>query len=98
MAMHDSGDIPHLRRKLQSLIELEEYERCSSLKKWIEELEEATFNKQFEYVKKVIKSCKTQEQKEVARTWSFQWAQRMRSNFPSLVDDATELFIKVTKK
>ena len=96
--MHENDDIPYLRRKLQSLIQLEEYERCASLKKWIEELEEDTFNRQFEYVQKVVKSCKTQEQKELARNWSFQWAQRMRANFPSLVDDATELFIKVTEK
>jgi len=96
--MKETDDIPYLRRKLQILIEQEQYERCASIHKWIKELEQETFNKQFEYVKKVIASCKTDAQKKLAYTWAFQWSERMKANFPELVKDTTELYLKTIEE
>tara|TARA_Y100000356_G_C11217792_1_gene267350 strand:+ start:172 stop:462 length:291 start_codon:yes stop_codon:yes gene_type:complete len=93
--MKENNDIPYLRKKLEYLIEQEEYERCANLKKWIKELENETFNKQFEYVKKVIESCQTDEQYQLAKEWAFQWAKRMKSNFPEVVKDSKEVFYKL---
>ncbi|MAZ31239.1 MAG: hypothetical protein CMP57_03995 [Flavobacteriales bacterium] len=92
--MKETDDIPYLRRKLQSLIQQEKYERCSQINKWIKDLEKNTLDNQLEYVKKVVSSCKTNEQRLISHEWAFRWAQRMRSNFPSLVTDTDELFKK----
>ena len=96
--MKETDDIPFLRRKLQYLIEREEYERCSQINKWIKDLEKETLDSQLEYVKKVVSSCKTNEQRLVSHEWAFKWAQRMRVNFPNHITDVDELFKKVLNK
>ena len=93
--MKETDDIPYLRRKLQYLIEQEEYERCVTIDKWIKDLEKETLDNQFEYVKKVVSSCKTNEQRLISHKWAFNWAQRMRSNFPDHITDVDELFKKI---
>ena len=93
--MRETDDIPFLRRKLQKLIEQEEYERCASINKWIKELEQESYNKQERYVKKVIESCKTDEQKRIAASWAFEWVKRMKANFPNIVTDTEEVFFKL---
>ena len=96
--MKETDDIPYLRRKLQYLIEQEEYEKCETIDKWIKDLEKGTLDNQLKYVKKVISSCATNEQRLISHEWAFKWAQRMRANFPDLVRDATELFFKTIDK
>lgn len=93
--MKETDDIPYLRRKLQYLIEQEEYERCVTIDKWIKDLEKETLDSQFEYVKKVVLSCETNEQRLISHKWAFNWAQRMRANFPDHIADVDELFKKV---
>ena len=50
---------------------------------------------QFNYVNKVVSSCKTEKQKEHAYKWARDWAKRMKSNYPNNVDSSTDLFLDV---
>ena len=50
---------------------------------------------QFNYVNKVVNSCKTEKQKEHVYKWARDWAKRMKSNYPNNVDSSTDLFLDV---
>ena len=53
---------------------------------------------QFNYVNKVVNSCKTEKQKEHVYEWAEDWAKRMKSNYPNKVDSYTDLFLDVISK
>jgi len=53
---------------------------------------------QFNYVNKVVNSCKTEKQKEHAYEWAQDWAKRMKCNYPNKVDSYTDLFLDVISK
>lgn len=50
---------------------------------------------QITYVKKIVASCKTEEQKTVATNWAEKWAQRTQKIFPNVIDNWVDLFIEV---
>lgn len=50
---------------------------------------------QFNYVNKVVNSCKTEKQKEHAYEWAQDWAKRMKRIYPIKVDSHTDLFLDV---
>ncbi len=52
-------------------------------------------NEQFDYVNKVVNSCTTEKQKELAYEWAEDWAKRMKRNYPNKVDSYTDLFLDV---
>lgn len=55
------------------------------------------FLDQYEYVKKVVKSCKTKEQLNNALSWAEDWAKRMKTHFPEYVKSYTDLYLSVTE-
>lgn len=50
---------------------------------------------QITYVKKIVGSCKTEEQKTVATNWAEKWAKRTQKIFPNVIDNWVDLFIEV---
>ena len=50
---------------------------------------------QFNYVNKVVNSCKTEKQKESVYEWAQDWAKRMKRSYPDKVDSYTDLFLDV---
>jgi len=56
------------------------------------------FLDQYEYVKKVVKSCKTKEQLNNAKSWAEDWTKRMKIQFPDYVKSCTDLYLSVTEK
>ncbi len=54
------------------------------------------FLDQLMYVRKVVTSCITEDQLENAKHWAFEWAGRMRKQYPSCVPSETELYEAVT--
>ena len=55
------------------------------------------FLTQYDYVKKVIKSCKTEEQLENAKQWAEGWSKRMKIIVPWFVTSWTDLYLAVTE-
>jgi hypothetical protein len=55
-----------------------------------------SFLDQLMYVRKVIKSCITEDQLEGAKQWAQAWSSRMRKQYPKLVPCEAELYEAVT--
>lgn len=53
------------------------------------------FLKQFKYVNRVVCSCTTPLQREAAKKWARNWAQRMRKSAPSFIHSETDLYLTV---
>tara|TARA_Y100000589_G_C27199053_1_gene648540 strand:+ start:516 stop:695 length:180 start_codon:yes stop_codon:yes gene_type:complete len=53
---------------------------------------------QFNYVNKVVKNCQTQKQKNNAHRWAYDWAKRMKSNYPNEVYSYIDLYLDVIYK
>ena len=51
---------------------------------------------EYQYVKKVVKSCVTEAQLKNAKRWAEDWAWRMKRNYPQDVKSATDLYLSVT--
>tara|TARA_Y100000385_G_scaffold27196_1_gene25766 strand:+ start:106 stop:282 length:177 start_codon:yes stop_codon:yes gene_type:complete len=47
---------------------------------------------QFKYVNKVVKSCVTTRQKINAYRWAESWSERMKSQYPDLVESHWALY------
>jgi hypothetical protein len=54
------------------------------------------FLEQYEYVKKVVKSCVTREQLTNAKSWAEDWSKRMKFLYPEYVHSWTDLYLSVT--
>ena len=52
-------------------------------------------NEQFVYVKKVVNSCETEEQKKHVYEWAEEWSKRMKRNYPQKVSSFMDLFLDV---
>ena len=52
---------------------------------------------QFKYVKKVVASCRTEEQRDAARKWARDWSHRMLKRYPDQVKCRTQLYLDVIK-
>ena len=52
-------------------------------------------NEQFDYVNKVVNSCTTEKQKELAYVWAEDWAKRMKRSYPYIVYSYSDLFLDV---
>lgn len=50
---------------------------------------------QITYVKEIVNSCKTEEQKTVATNWARKWAERTQKIYPEIIHDWVDLFIEV---
>jgi len=53
------------------------------------------FLKQFKYVNRVVCSCTNPLQREAAKKWAQNWAERMRRSAPGFVDSITNLYLAV---
>lgn len=53
---------------------------------------------QFSYVNKVVKNCQTQQQKNNAHRWAYDWAKRMKGNYPNEVYSYIDLYLDVISK
>jgi hypothetical protein len=53
---------------------------------------------QFNYVKRVVSSCTTEEQTNNAHEWAYDWSKRMKCNYPDKVHSHTDLFLDVISK
>jgi hypothetical protein len=54
------------------------------------------FLDQLIYVRKVITSCITEDQLKNAKQWAWEWAGRMRKQYPTWVPCETDLYEAVT--
>ena len=50
---------------------------------------------QYEYVKKVVSSCKTKQQRESALQWAEDWARQMNRLFPKEIPEWLDLYTSV---
>lgn len=55
------------------------------------------FLDQYDYVKKVVKSCKTEDQIKNAHRWAEDWSKRMKNLTPYFVYSWTDLYLDVTE-
>ena len=55
------------------------------------------FIEQYDYVKKVVKSCKTEAQINNAKRWAEDWSKRMNNLAPWVIDGWFNLYIEVTE-
>lgn len=51
---------------------------------------------QYEYVRKVIVSCETEQQRESALQWAEDWAKQMNRLFPKEIASWPDLYLSVT--
>lgn len=54
--------------------------------------------KEYYYVKKVVHSCVTEEQLDVAKKWAEDWCIRAKKENPNDVLSATDLYLDVISK
>ena len=53
---------------------------------------------QFDYVNKVVNSCKTEKQKKHVYGWAENWTKRMKRIYPNKIHSHTDLFLDVISK
>jgi hypothetical protein len=53
------------------------------------------FLEQYNYIKNVVKSCKTEFQLQSAKEWAEDWSKRMKHLAPEFVDSSTDLYLSV---
>jgi len=53
---------------------------------------------EYNYVKKVVNSCATEDQFIVAKKWAETWAIKAKRQYPDLIPSATDLYLQVISK
>jgi len=53
---------------------------------------------QFNYVNKVVLTCKTKEQLSNAHKWAWEWSKKAKSNYPNIIHSHTDLFLDVIRE
>jgi hypothetical protein len=59
---------------------------------------EDRFLDEYKYVKKVVKSCVTKDQRKNALRWAEDWAKRMQAIYPNSVNSWRDLYLSVIEQ